>query len=334
MQDSKNPPPPIKNPPHPPLAMISLGNTKRTVLELLSKGLSTHRIAKKTHRDKSTIVQHLKDLQQMGLCSKSILWSVTAKGKDYLGGGFSVVGYDDGGVVTTAKKFYDRAHNIKIKVAIIAQPHHKNWLKGWKKNDKMKYNVFYTRRFGEIVTTYTGKNLIFQLPPLTFKDSDTVMCEAGRITMALIKQYEEDVQGLKLGEHDIKAQVISQHHAIPNHPYAIFLHKHGISYQDELIDIDASTGIPELEVKGKKSHLHHTAVINDIKDKLINNPPTNTVLGNSIYQTQQQINTVVMAQHNLTQQLQVCVNILTPRTPPEQEPQQQKSLHKKSDYIG
>lgn len=334
VHEPKTCPPTRKNlPPYLP-PMISLGNSKRRVLELLSEGYNPHNMESKINIRRATIQQHLRELEGFGLTSKSnFLWHVTDKGRAYLGGRFDLVGYDEGGQVVPNKKYYDRAHNIKIKVAIIAKPPHNNWLQQWKKNDKMNNNVFYTRRFGEIVTTYTGKNLIFQLPPLTFEDSDTAMSEAGRIVMALIKKYEADVQGLKLGDHDITAQVITQHHAIPHDPFARFCVAHGITFQSENLHVDASKGKGKEETEctnRQKGHLHHEYYVEHMEDVMADvNIPVPSV-------TAKMINKIVETQYTTNLQLQTFLKILTPKSPPEQEQttDNQKIINKKPDYIG
>jgi len=266
--------------PYPPLPLVSCGTMKYKVLELLSKGGNPHSISREVGRKRSTIIEHLQGLEKLGLAIKGeYLWSITREGKDYLGGRLNLVGYERNGVDVT-NWLQDRCHNIKIKYEVIEKPSNRMWLTSWSKNSKIKNNVFYTKRFGEIVTTFTGKSLIFQLPILKYKNSEIAVAEAGRISIALKDKYEYEIVGLKLGQREVTAQLITQHHAIPQEPYAKFCSKHGISYKDDYIDIDASD-TPELEFTDKdNAHLHHNRYIKQVTDIILNNPPTNSELNN------------------------------------------------------
>ncbi len=269
-----------KNLPYPLHPMVSIGTMKKEVLRLLIKGENAHGISRKVGRARSTVVEHLNDLQKLGLTKKGeYLWGATKLGKDYiegkLGGRFSKAGYERRGVGTTIEWLQDRAHNIKIKYLVTEKPRKEAWLNSWKANRKLKNNVFYTQKFGEIVTTYTGKSLIFQLPIMKFKSSEIAVAEAGRIGQALREKYELEIHGLKLGEKDINSQLITQHHAIQGDPYAVFLGKHGISYHGDYVDIDASNKkIPEIEfVDSQESHIHHERYVENVEDIILNDPP-------------------------------------------------------------
>ena len=166
----KTDPPTSENRPVPRPPIVSIGESKRRVLESLSKTGSAHRIRKDLSKAKSTIVQHLQELQGLGFTDKvNHIWYVTDKGNAYLKGvGFSRGVREKGVGITSEWLLRDRAHNIKIKFPVLEQPKDMGWLRGWKVNDKMKNNIFYRERFGEILTTFTGKSLIIQLPILTF----------------------------------------------------------------------------------------------------------------------------------------------------------------------
>lgn len=303
----------LVNPPRPPLPLTSLGNAKKEILQCLSQGGNPHNIAKKTNKHRSTIQQHLRELNTLGLVSKdSFLWGLTKQGIDFLGGGLTLVGCERGGRVVVNQWLHDRAHNIKIKIAVTKTPPNNLWLMDWNTNKKIKNNVFYSKSFGDVLTTYTGKSFIFQLPVLRFKDSEMAVAEAGRVAHALIKQYEYDIPGLKLGGFpDIKAQLITQHHAVPNDPYAKFCLKHGITYRDELIDIDASEkGTPEIEfTDSQNSHIHHQRYIEHQKDILLNNSAKPSELT-------EYVKAIAISQATTNNQLNTFIRMLTPQLPP------------------
>lgn len=333
--ESKNLPRARENLPTHTRAIISIGATKKKVLRLLSEGGNAHSISRRIGRRRSTIIQHLQELENYGLTIKEgYLWKATPIGIGYLGGRFPLAMCERKGVGTT-DWLQDRAHNIKIKFPVLTKPNY-NWA-GWKANDKIKNNVFYTRRFGEIVTTYTGASFIFQLPMLRFKDSETAIAEAGRIGIELARKYELEIYGLRLGEPNVKAQLISQHHAVPNEPYAKFLAKHGISYRDEMIDFDASKGSPELEFTDKeKSHLHHKHYINFVKDFSKQEVPKMSDIAKmlsktetEILSTQKQIQVLAQAQLNTTLNLKNVIDLLKPA-----EHKTVEKLGEKPSYFG
>lgn len=310
--------PPKKNLPYYPLPIGSIGKSKKKVLVRLKAGQSATRISKKLHLAKTTVVQHLQELELMGLSEKVMInkyngiWKITKPGINYLGGRYNPVGYERQGVGTT-DWLQDRAHNIKIKLEVTKRPNENAWLSDWSANDKIKNNVFYTQRFGEIVTTFTGKSLIFQLPILYFKDSEIALAEAGRLGMALKQKYESDVLGLKLGGSDVSMQLISHSHAIPNEPYAKFCKKHGFSYRDEMLEIDSSKS-PELEFTDKEEgHIHHSNYIDYVKDFAKQKVPLPSDIAKAIGRTQEQLKEVATAQLNTNTQLQSVIELIKPR---------------------
>ena len=323
-----------KNLPYPPLAFVSIRKTKQSVLGLLEKGGNAHSIAVTLNLTRPTIVQHLQDMHRMGLTDKIMInkfngiWKITKAGIDYLGGRFSNAMSEREGVGTT-DWLQDRAHNLKIKLEVREKPENQAWLSDWKPNDKIKNNVFYTQRFGEIITTFTGKSIIFQLPILYFKDSELALAEAGRIGQALKQKYEEDVEGLKLGSSDVSMQLITQSHAVPNEPYAKFCKKHGFSYRDEMLEIDSSKS-PELEFTDKEEgHIHHSNYITYVKDFAKQKIPKPSEIAKSIAKTQEQIAELSAAQINTNTQLQSIINLMTPKK------EETKELElSKPDYCG
>lgn len=276
---------PRNNQPRPPLTSAALGTTAREVLRLLSEGKTLKAIARDLGVHKSTVQEHAKKMRGLGLThSEDYLWSVTKLGKDYLGGRVGLEVSERGGAGATAWLHQDRAHNIKVKVRVVEKPPDDSWLRGWKPNREIKNNVFYTQRFGEIVTMFTGRSLVFQLPVLYFRDADSALVEAGKIAQALMVKYEREVVGLRLGDYDVKAQLITQHHAIPYEPFAKWLHQHGISYRDDLIDIDSSK-TPELEfIDPVYSHQHHANYVRVVKDFARQEVPTISELSKVLLQ--------------------------------------------------
>ena len=283
---------------------ISIGTSKKRIIECLKKGKNSTQMVSFLNISKSTILQHLKELEILGYTTKEFhIWRLTKLGFSYENGqdGFNV-GYEREEDGNTTKWLQDRAHNLKILVEVENKPKDIRALTNWKMNDKLNNRViFYTDHFGDIVTTYTGISFIFQLPILRFKNSQLALAEAGRIAKQLINRYEKIVPGLKLGKFDISMQVISQHHAVPQEPYAKWCWRHGISYKDEMIDIDGFKGSPELEfIDPKESHIHHENYITYVKDFSKEKVLKPSEVMQMLQTTQLQIQQLAQAQHNLT----------------------------------
>jgi hypothetical protein len=300
----------------PPL--ISYGTTKQKVLALLNQGYRSKKIGQILGKAKSTISQHLNELERKGLVSfNAHSYKITPYGKQVLALKGEVPPEIKGGSVssqcTSEGSVLDRAHNIKIKVPVLKHPS-KNELGNWKINDKLKNNVQYRQKFGDVLVTYTTRSFIFQLPVLRFDDSEIALSEAGRIAMALVEKYESEIQGLKLGEYDVYAQVISQHHAVPNDPFAAFCKKHNFTYRDDVIDIDDSEGkAGELEFTDKeKSHIHHKRYIEHIKDVVVNELPKMSELDDQAKDTREILRDIAQAQLNAQKQLNQVIKLVTP----------------------
>lgn len=278
-----------ENLPSSSLPIVSIRKTKRAVLEQLSKGGNAHSISRILRTPRSNVVEHLQSLARLGLAKKGEseaygeVWVITESGRSYLEGRNNLAECGREGVGVTLKLHNeDRANNIKIKFPVLSKPKTED-LAGWTAQP-MKNNVFYTKHFGEYFTTFTGLSLIIQLPPLRGKDPDIVLAEAGRLAMSLKEQYEKDIPNLKLGQHELKAQLISQHHALQNHPLSQIMQKAGVSYTDGIVAFDASSkcikcgaGVPEIEFEdNEKSHLHVKEVIDFSRDIALNGTPTMT----------------------------------------------------------
>lgn len=295
-----------------PPPLLSCGKITEQVWGLLCKGFSVTQMATNLRRDRATIRYHLHKLENAGYAKyENHLWHNIYKGE---GGGKILVGYERGGGRTTPEWVHDRAHNIKVKYEIINSPKNKDWLNNWIPNNELKNHIQWRKRFGDILQIYTGKSIIFQLPVMQFKNSEIAMAEAARIADRLASRIMHEVPGLELGDRNVhtQAHTISQHHAIPNDPYAKWLKKHGITFKDDIIDVDASES-PELEfTDSEKAHIHHEDYANYIKDIVLNDHLKPSELLDAINKTHMIVREIASAQVNTQVQLQSLIEIIKP----------------------
>lgn len=271
-----------------------LSVVKMSVLkELYNEGKRTKFVKRIAHNmgysngDTKTVRTHLFGLQQLKLVerdSPTSVWWVSDLGVSMiLGGEKTLVVSEVRGGHPTPEWLKPRSHNIKIKVKVHERPSRKDWLESWIPNDSMKNNIFYSKKFGDIGMTYTGSNIIFQLPILNFKSTDDALAEGYKIADALSLRLEDDVEGLKFGGRKVTAQVISQHHALVNDPFAKWMVKNGITYSDGTLDVDSSQQ-DELEFTDPSdAHLHTTRYIKHIKNIAENDLPTMGELTKIVY---------------------------------------------------
>lgn len=280
-------------PTYPPVAvgnqnLLHLHDMSLGVFKALSTiGSNITQIAKEMGIARSTVREHLNKLAKYGLVEKIThpgLWKFTQEGKRLLprvadGVAEILVPYERRGGESMPEWLHDRAHNIKVRVLVESRPSTKAWLDGWYVNDRVKNNVFYSSKFGDIGMTYTKKSIIFQLPILYFESSEIALAEGMRIVRELTVKLEHEIEGLKLGKKykPYVQEIITQHHAMVGEPYAEFLTKHGISYKGINVDIDASKGKKtgaELEfTNAQESHIHHSVYAEHVEDIIIQEEP-------------------------------------------------------------
>jgi DNA-binding transcriptional ArsR family regulator len=316
-----------KNPPPPPIStgnqkLVRLRKTKLAVLiQLYNEGKTTQyvkRIAINLMIDPKTVRFHLKSLKTLGLVkysgdkNKTGIWNTTSKALNYIEGGEKTLVMYEEGVENFNEWLHPRSHNIKIKVSVLSRPSSNAWLDGWNPNPRIKNNIFYSKKFGDIGMTYTGKNIIFQLPELVFNHSDDAIAEGNKLIEVICLELEHEIEGLKLGEKTVFSQVISQHHAIVNEPFAKFMAKHGITYRDGTIDVDASTRTPELEFTDpKKAHEHVSNYIDYVKDFTTKDVPLASEITKILYENNLQIRKIQETQNQAIMNTQKQMENLT-----------------------
>lgn len=321
--------------------LFLLQDTKKRVLDAIykfDKKVSVHLLYRHLNTSKSNIYYHLKGLKKIGLIKDNGKFGViriTQKGKKYVNHPEkSLVGYERQLQTKNTKKNQknsvensdewlkkDRLHNLKVLIKVLQIPKNRDWLKSWD-NYKMKNNIFHTSYFGDIHLTFTGKNIICQLPPLLFRNSDVAIAEGLRITRLIAIKLQKENKGLNLGELKHELQVMTQHNAIPNDPYAKWCYENNITYKDDVLELDGSNGTPELEFVSKFSNEHHSNYVEFIRDIVLTKSPKYSDLSkivgtmqnqlielsrqNQSIQKQQEL--LVQNQINLTEQLTILTN--------------------------
>jgi hypothetical protein len=303
------------SPPYISTGNLILEKTKKAVfLELYNDG-KLHKkiahIAKKLHIDRKTVKEHLLTLVPYGVVRNDgkagsySQWYVTERGiKVINSGGYVLVmsEREEGDKKPNNKdKLESVPHNIKVKVKVLEKPSRKDWLESWHLAS-LKNNVnFYTHRMHGVGMTYTGLNVIFSIPPFKALPSDAHDI-AYKIAIKLCHQLEDEIEGLKLGhitKKDITIQIINQHMALVNDPFAKWLAKNNISYSDGVIDIDSSRGKTKSEIEAvdsKDAHIHMHKYINLIEDVMLNDLPSLSDITKLINQNSKTINALASNQ--------------------------------------
>jgi hypothetical protein len=236
---------------HPPTDLPKVGTREYAVLTYICKHFSVTKIASITEFGRTTIQRYLKVMKKQGLVIyTSSSWKPTKNGYKYvisnkidtpLALPIKVHRFSDNGL----SFLIDRSHNFKFKVFVVSKPTNNEWLKNWRPY-KLRYTTYYILQDGNITTTYTGKNLIIQMP-VNIGENPLALVESAKKTVRrLIKRYES-TYGLNLNSNTV--DLITQHHAFQNEPFALKCTELGRSYNyEKSICIDASeNGIGEYE---------------------------------------------------------------------------------------
>lgn len=295
--------------PHP---FISCGNTKRDVAELLAKGLSLRMIASRLHKSVSTIAQHKKELRGR-LPQETEVFGSSSRSTPGVKFTPQVTSSQNRTPATTI--FSDRAHDISLKYNLIHKGQFKSNLKAWKQI-KLKNVTLYGKYIAGWYVRYTGKSLILNVPNIWATTSEEAIGRAKELSIQFLQRNAESFEGLLIGGIDYKCEVISQHHAIVEHPIAKEFKQANQSYRDDRIMIDASNDTPELEFihskEGQKDHKKYTEFANDI---IRNDSPKLSELTEQLKEIDVRISTLVQTQINTQRQLETFIKINTPSQP-------------------
>lgn len=315
----------------PPSPLLKDG-TVWTVLKLLSENKGSKIISKKLRLSTTTVKGHLRSLADKKLALfHNNKYIITKLGRDLLGGRGNLEGYEKGGVIS-AEWLHDRAHNIKVKCEVMRQPS-SDWLNSWKIDKSLKNQVFYKQKKGDLLITFTGKNIVLQMPIMYAKDAELADAEAGNRAVLIMRDLEKEYDGLLLGNYKVSAQLITQHHAIPQEPMSKKAKEFGLSYMDEKMHIDASQ-TPELEFVHKETaHNDFTRYVDFVKDFSTKDTPKISeltlalnMMQKQLMTNQEQLGVLVVAQTTTQKQIMKLI--------PQEPKINQLIVNSRIDYCG
>jgi DNA-binding Lrp family transcriptional regulator len=255
-----------------PPPLISYGKTERAIIGLLCRGLGFKNISKELKLSSSTIKRVIRRLREKGWkiglggeCSNMAEmlkgFSSPQETKGVISGSNRIVGYDKRGMGASLQNFLKdvetmpesttfvscgtRAHNIKIKYDLVS-PFIPSDLENYRKYS-LNYNDRYIHKEEFYNIEFTSKSLLIQFKPIQATNAEDIMQVLKAAADEIVKDLQAKYKGLQVSGGVTNGQVISQHHAIVNDPFALWLRSKNISFSDGLFDIDSSTGIGELE---------------------------------------------------------------------------------------
>lgn len=250
------------------------------ILWYVYKKYNVSSIAKELGKSISTISEQLKYLKEreyieIEVKSNITIYKLKKRGEDAISVLLTTYEGKDSIIL-------DRSHNIKLKSEIIRFP--KAWGNEWK-GKQMKNWTEYSKYIGDVLVIRTTSNILFQLPEIYYKTSDDALLETGRLVNRIIGDLEIEYEGLKIGTPKKISHIITQHHAIPDDPFARILADKKVTYKDDRLMIDHSKGKIEKEfIHPIYSPEDWENEIKHIKDHIHNNPPTSSELAIAIMQ--------------------------------------------------
>lgn len=222
------------------MVRMPLSNLQKRILQRLGEEAQTYtlsELAKLLKKDKGNLHRTISSLIKQGLVEKIKLgiivnYRLTPDGCQLCC--YLLTGYE-----RTC-----RSHNLRYKCKIVRYPKSKSefledsnvWrmvgMKNWKK---------YLRDLdGGGHLQVTPEYFIFYLPQIFDFSSDGASERAKKIVYGWMKEMMKEYDGLVLGEPERISSIISQHHAILNHPFAKKCRKAGISIITPRHSIDSS----------------------------------------------------------------------------------------------
>jgi hypothetical protein len=247
---------------HPGNSPIGGKSIKWAIMCCLFNHFSVSTMSRKMHKTRVTIRKYLKELNSEGCCLySSSSWKLTIKGRKFL---------DDADKATplalprkvvnfrnkSLNFLSDRCHNVKFKVPVVAKPSDDDWLKTWQKY-AIRNNSFYILRdnvsSGQVCTTYTGNNLIIQMPISRAENPVKIIDHLRSLALCKCKEYELRF-GICLNSAGLT--LIGQHHAFQQEPFSKACKGEGISKSINEICVD-SPRTPLTRLLLRKAHLRN-----------------------------------------------------------------------------
>ncbi len=218
---------------------------QRHLLHLVFVGKTDAEIANSLMKSSSTISERLKKLRNDGLVTQKTRYpsrhEFTAEGEKQFSE-FMAVSQNPNAV---------RLHNISARAEIVRSP--ENW------NELLGSNGFvafhprnwrgFKKRFREAAVCVLPDAVIVEVAPTLGEDPQAAFQKAAKIVEDVLSELEASFKGLVLGGLEKRFKLVKPPHiAFLNHPFAEFCDQNRITLSYGSLEVDASVGIPEIEV--------------------------------------------------------------------------------------
>lgn len=334
--------------------MISYGTLESRVVGLLGKGLGVKRMAKVLGVPPSNITRAIASLRRKGLkiglggeCPnlgetlKSFSSPQEMKGVSVASWG--TINHDTHDLyipkLPLEQKenfvFSSRAHNIKLKFPVTSGKI-KDFT-GWKEI-RLRYNSQWHKTKDQIHYIWTTKSLLVEFPAVSVRDANEYMEVIRRVGEELVKEFQAEYN-VRLQVPSFSQQVVSQHHALVNDPFAKWLRSKNITYSDGLFDVDSSTGRDELEFTDKENAVADWTRYNDFIKDVITAPEQVRLsdvmdrmqkIEANLERATETLANVVRSQEASVKMLELLLQGSLKQTPQQPQPEPKGSLY----YVG
>lgn len=217
---------------------------KGIVLKLLERKTATQ-IAKELKKAKSTISEHIKNLEFSGFIEEELhsvikYYVLTKKGKEYYSA--FIKGYD----MKPDWHLRDRAHNIKVIAKIIRDIPNKELVE-WKQKPMKNWIKFY-KDFAGVGVIKTTQSIVIQIPKCYYRNAKEAIAQAGILANETCNMLEKEYKGLKIDRY---FEISHQSHALVGDPVAQLANQNKVVLQGGRVELDCSE-FPEIEFTDKR----------------------------------------------------------------------------------
>lgn len=162
-----------------------------------------------------------------------------------------------------------RSHNLKFKSRILRKPFGR-WMfdNTWLSVPVKNWTKYLCYSLEGVTVEVTPRFVIFHVHEIFARDSDEGMGIAFKVVGSAVRWLANEFQGLILGEPYCNARVVTQHHALVEHPLAKKFPS-DFNVQLSRMGFDHSRGVGELEAFDGKYSQDDAMKVMEFTDKLV-----------------------------------------------------------------